>query len=460
MSGPFLLSMSTNVEQLKNKLVEKYIKNLNTCLSNKNSEDLPSHLKKVMPNASKQFLEWWVGFTDAEGSFAISSQQNWKYVSLRFVIEVHLDDVEVLHKIAQTLGIGRVLENKNSKTALYFVTKFEDIISVLIPIFQEFPLQTSKYLDFSCFLEAATIKSNNTKNNGSAQLSNIDLIKLKKLKESMNSKRIISAKEDKILRNKVSINKWWLLGFVEGEGTFGYKHLVPYFQIAQNEKNLFVLEAIEAYFLDTFNNSEGANLNDVGVKYTLNKGTGVYSVTIEKIDMNFKYIIPFFESMMFFSRKNLDYQYWVITVIIHKLGYYYLPEGKKIALQISSATNKYRYTTNNSLNKIGLPSEDSIMKLLDQIPPFDIFSNSSHFELIREFTIAKGGRKGFTVYIYECVPEGYKELKGSPFSTYGEGHEIIGLRRSSRTIGRYIDTGKLYNNKYIFYSTPISKEKS
>jgi hypothetical protein len=100
-----------------------------------------------------------------------------------------------------------------------------------------------------------------------------------------------------------------LLGFVEGEGTFGYKHLVPYFQIAQNEKNLFVLEAIEAYFLDTFNNSEGANLNDVGVKYTLNKGTGVYSVTIEKIDMNFKYIIPFFESMMFFSRKNLDYQY-------------------------------------------------------------------------------------------------------------------------------------------------------
>jgi hypothetical protein len=209
-----------------------------------------------------------------------------------------------------------------------------------------------------------------------------------------------------------------------------------------------------------FNTLENANLNDFGVKYTLNKGTGVYSMTIEKIDINFKYIIPFFESMLFFSRKNLDYQYWVITVIIHKLGYYYLPEGKKIALQISSATNKYRYTTNNSLIKIELPSEDSIIKLLDQTPPFDISANRSHFELIREFTIAKGGRKGFTVYIYECEAGGYKELKGSPFSTYGEGHEVIGLRRGSRVIGRYIDTGKLYNNKYIFYSTPISKEKS
>lgn len=460
MSGPFSL-MSTNVEKLKNKLVKKYIKNLKLYIPNDNSEDIPYHLKKIMPNASKQFLEWLVGFTDAEGSFSIAFQQNWKYVSLRFVIEVHIDDVEVLHKIAQTSGIGKVLENKNSKTALYFVTKFEDITSVLIPIFQEFPLQTSKYLDFSCFSEAAFIKSNSEKkSNGSALLSNIDLIKLKKLKESMNSKRIISAKEDKILRNKVSINNWWLLGFVEGEGTFGYKHLVPYFQIAQNEKNLFVLEAIEAYLLNVFNNLESANFNDFAVKYTLNKGTGVYSMTIEKIDINFKYIIPFFESMLFFSRKNLDYKYWVIMVIIHKLGYYYLPEGKKIALQISSATNKYRYTTNNSLSKIELPSVDSIMKLLDQIPPFDISSNRSHFELIREFTIAKGGRKGFTVYIYECVPEGYKELKGSPFSTYGKGHEAIGLRRGSRVIGRYIDTGKLYDNKYIFYSTPISKYKS
>lgn len=80
MSGTFLLSMSTNVKQLKNKLVEKYVKNFKLCLPNNKSEGIPSHLKKVMPNASKQFLEWLVGFTDAEGSFAIVSQQNWKYV--------------------------------------------------------------------------------------------------------------------------------------------------------------------------------------------------------------------------------------------------------------------------------------------------------------------------------------------------------------------------------------------
>lgn len=40
-----------------------------------------------------------------------------------------------------------------------------------------------------------------------------------------------------------------IIGFVEGEGTFGYKHLAPYFQIAQHKKNLFVLEAIEKHLL-------------------------------------------------------------------------------------------------------------------------------------------------------------------------------------------------------------------
>ena len=60
------------------------------------------------------------------------------------------------------------------------------------------------------------------------------------------------------------------MGFVEGEGTFGYKHLVPYFQIAQNEKNLFVLEAIENYLLNTFNLPRDLEV----FKYSLNKGTG------------------------------------------------------------------------------------------------------------------------------------------------------------------------------------------
>lgn len=143
---------------------------------------------------------------------------------------------------------------------------------------------------------------------------------------------------------------------------------------------------------------------------------------------------------------------------IHKFGYYYLPEGKKIALQISLGTNKYRYTTNKSNNKIELsPSEDSISKLLACPAPFDVASGLSHCELVKKFTISKGGRNGFTVHIYDQESERGKELTGSPFSTYGAGHVALGLRAGSRVIGRYIDTGKAYKARYIFSSIPISE---
>jgi hypothetical protein len=142
-------------------------------------------------------------------------------------------------------------------------------------------------------------------------------------------------------------------------------------------------------------------------------------------------------------------------VKIHKFGYYYLPEGKKIALQISSATNKYRYTTSIA-QKIELPSADTISKLLARPAPFDVASGLSHFELARKFTISKAGRNGFTVHIYDRESERGKELTGSPFSTYGAGHVALGLRAGSRVIGRYIDTGKAYKGRYIFSSIPIS----
>lgn len=455
MRGPDYLVAFCTPLQLKNNLVEKLRENFRLSLSNNISSDLPVHLKKILPSASKEFLEWLVGFTDAEGTFYIAPEKIWTFVSLIFSIEVHIDDLEILHKIAKILGIGVIKISKTRPSAIFYVQKFEDITSVIIPIFKEFPLQTTKYLDFTCFRDAALIKLNSKGiyrgRISYTNFSKADLVKLKKLKECMNSGRlVIRPKQEKLLKDKVSINKWWLLGFVEGEGTFGYRHMVPYFQIAQNLKNLFVLEAIEGYMLNTFKLSSSQKVFN---RY-LNKGTGVYSLVIYTVDINFYYLLPFFESMTFFSRKNIDYLYWVIVVIIHKLGYYYLPEGKKMALEISSATNKYRYTTNN-LRKFELPSTESISKLFSQTPPFDISTGSNHLELAKKFTITKGGRKGFTVYIYEVISHKYKELKNSPFSTYGEGHEVLGLRRGSRVIGRYIDTGKKYKDKYIFSSIPL-----
>jgi hypothetical protein len=128
-------------------------------------------------------------------------------VSLSFIIELHVDDVEVLYEIHKNLKVGQVLLSKSRNSAKFYVSKFEDIVEVIIPIFQEFSLQTTKFLDFTSFFEASLIILNKKKAD-SRRLSGIDLIKLKKLKESMNSNRLeIDAKQTVFLENKVSINK-------------------------------------------------------------------------------------------------------------------------------------------------------------------------------------------------------------------------------------------------------------
>lgn len=46
-------------------------------------------------------------------------------------------------------------------------------------------------------------------------------------------------------------------------------------------------------------------------------------------------------------------------------------------------------------------------------------------------------------------------VKGSPFASYSAVHKSWGLNPSSNTCNRYLDTDRLYKNKYIFSSKPI-----
>jgi hypothetical protein len=115
--------------------------------------------------------------------------------------------VSVLYKIKDALGVGRVLINKNKDSALFFISKFEDINLVLIPLFKNYPLQTTKYLDFLSFVDAASIILN-SKNLNNKHLSPLDREKLINLKQSINTKRLINEKEYKLLSEKVYISKW------------------------------------------------------------------------------------------------------------------------------------------------------------------------------------------------------------------------------------------------------------
>jgi len=142
-----------------------------------------------------------------------------------------------------------------------------------------------------------------------------------------------------------------------------------------------------------------------------------------------------------------------LALLLKIKGYYYFPEGKKLFLDISDVINK-RYSTGNNYVDINKAIEN-IFERFDNISkidsPFNVKDFIPHVDNALSFRIANKSDKPRNVYIY--TNEGLME--GSPFDSFSLAHKALGLKSSSNTCNRYIDTNRLYKGKYIFSSKPI-----
>ena len=84
-------------------------------------------------------------------------------------------------------------------------------------------------------------------------------------------------------------------------------------------------------------------------------------------------------------------------------------------------------------------------------PPFNVKLFIPHVDNARKYRIANKSDKPKFVYLY--TNEGLME--GSPFASFSLAHKASGLKSSSNTCNRYIDTNRLYKDKFIFSSKPI-----
>lgn len=108
------------------------------------------------------FGHWFAGMVDGEGSFTIRLLHRDRsiYASVEFHIKLRDDDAAILHEIKETLGIGRLYSHKPASPnagaqLLYQVYRIGDIIHVLIPLFEEYPLRSKKRRDFILWKRAA-----------------------------------------------------------------------------------------------------------------------------------------------------------------------------------------------------------------------------------------------------------------------------------------------------------------
>jgi len=113
--------------------------------------------------------------------------------------------------------------------------------------------------------------------------------------------------------HQILITSNWLLGFVEGDGSFSVVKAdkILIFSIIQ-KGNLALMEAIKSFFINLAKVKDLSNLEGF-VYITSVNITAIeanYVLSIKNKDFIEKVLIPFFDSMTWHSKKELDYLDW------------------------------------------------------------------------------------------------------------------------------------------------------
>jgi len=192
------------------RLNEEHLNDNSNMISLEQSKNHNAHIKD-------QWEQWLVGFTDGDGNFHISHQgDKW---GLSYKLTQSRYNLRVLHYIKKQLGVGSI--TKDGTKGQYFIRDRKIIETVIIPIFDKYPLLTTKYFDYVKLKKALVILNNTSL---SKEYKNLKLLAIKNSKA--NSDYISPAWNNAILplTDVTSVNnvmsKSWLVGFIEAEGSF------------------------------------------------------------------------------------------------------------------------------------------------------------------------------------------------------------------------------------------------
>lgn len=172
-------------------------------------------------NSNDFFFQWLVGFTDGDGCFSIYLNNN--KVTLIYKISVSIYNIRAIYYIKKNLGVGSITWDKKNNMVSFTIRSLNLFESIIIPIFDKYPLLTHKYYDYLRIKQAYSIMKDAHINQSEKcllieQLVNQDL----KKNDNLFSPVFNNINLDTINHNQAQeiMSKAWLIGFIEAEGSF------------------------------------------------------------------------------------------------------------------------------------------------------------------------------------------------------------------------------------------------
>lgn len=254
---------------------------------------------------------------------------------------LHSKDSNSLYLIQRFFGVGSV--TLHGDTVLYQVVRLSDLEHV-IKHFNNYPLKTQKHADFLLFEKAfniVKIKEHLTET-GLRNIINIRASMNKGLPERLNSafSNVIPVTRPQVPKAVLNSNnpdiKYWIAGFVSGEGCFIIK--------ASKSKthklgisitlNFLVFQNIrDAYLLEEFSHVFGCGSLSIKEKSAI----GTFAVT--NFNNIVDKIIPFFEEYPILGVKAEDFKDFKEASVLIKSKAHLTKEGLDKILLIKSRMN-------------------------------------------------------------------------------------------------------------------------
>lgn len=260
--------------------------------------------KEYLKNNKNWFEQWLVGMTDGDGTFHIA-YHNGKW-NLVYKIALSRYNLRALYYIKKQLCVGSV--SKDGTKGQFVIRDRKNLANFIFPIFDKYPLLTSKRFDYLKLKKAYGILEDK---NLSKEEKDKYLFEIKK--ESLPVNYIsdgwykIKLPFETTLEVNQVMTKPWVVGFIEAEGSFylvskDKTRIVHGFGLTQKLDSI-VLEGIRSIL----------HIPTV-VRFKSNHNHYILDTTNSKAIEN---IIKYFHNTMK-SMKSVEYRIWARSYTKHK----------------------------------------------------------------------------------------------------------------------------------------------
>jgi len=284
-----------NFYNLKTSTNRRYSSSIGTCNKNK----LDPH-----------FI---TGFTDAEGSFIVivrkeaRNKTGWR-VEARFSIGLHKRDAVLLKLIKDSLGGVGDIAPQGKDGVQYRVSSIKDIIDVIIPHFDKYPLITQKWGDFELFKRIVYMidRKEHVTSEGLQKIVNLKTSLNLGIKDELKAHfpNTVPVSRPLVVEPEIK-DPYWLSGFVSGEGCF-------YVGISKSSSCTLGYSVQLKFQMDQHLRDSGLMkkiINYLGCgKFYKVSGTDKGKIIVAGLKENINIIIPFFKKYPLFGVKVEDFK--------------------------------------------------------------------------------------------------------------------------------------------------------